>query len=147
MTMNTRGLTLVEILLVVMIMGVLAAMTVPNLLGRGQQARISAARTDIDANLSMAIDLYELDTGKFPSAAEGLTALVEKPDDETVLMWNGPYLKRRRLPKDPWGNQYVYVFPGVHNSGGYDLYSLGPDGEESDDDIGNWETQETQRTF
>jgi len=147
MKMDAKGLTLVEIILVVMIMGVLAAMTVPNLLGRGKQAKVSAAHTDIDANLSMALDLYELDMGTYPSAEEGLSALVQKPGDGAAAMiWNGPYLKRSHLPEDPWGNKYVYVFPGTHNSEGYDLYSLGPDGQVSDDDIGNWKNEETGET-
>ncbi len=136
---NTKGFTLIEIMLVVIILGVLVAMVVPNLAGRGQQAREAAARVDIEANLATALDLYELDNGRYPTTEQGLKALVTEPTTTpTPVNWNGPYLKKRRIPKDPWGNEYVYVYPGVHNLRGYDLSSLGPDGIVSGDDITNW---------
>lgn len=136
---NNRGLTLVEILLVVIIIGVLAAMVIPNLAGRSEQARLAAAKADIDANLSVALDMYELDTGRFPTTTQGLKALVQEPTEAPIpKKWNGSYLKKKVLPKDPWGKDYVYAAPGTHNKDDYDLSSLGPDGVESDDDITNW---------
>ena len=136
---DRRGLTLVEILLVVIIIGVLAAMVIPNLAGRGEEARLAAAKTDIDANLSVALDMYELDNGRFPTTAQGLKALVQEPTEAPVpKKWNGSYLKKKAVPKDPWGNDYVYVAPGKNNKEDYDLSSLGPDGVGSEDDITNW---------
>lgn len=136
---NQEGFTLIEIMLVVIILGVLVAMVVPNLAGRGKQARESAARVEIEANLATALDLYELDNGRYPSTEQGLRALMVEPITPPVpVNWNGPYLKARRVPVDPWGNEYIYIFPGVHNSKGFDLSSLGPDGVVSEDDITNW---------
>lgn len=132
--------TLVEILLVVVIIGVLAAMVIPNIAGRGEQARLAAARADIEANLSSALDMYELDNGRYPSTDQGLKALIEEPTTAPVPNnWNGPYLKKKKIPTDPWGNPYVYAAPGVHNTEGYDLSSRGADGVESQDDVVNWE--------
>lgn len=130
--MKKHGFTLVEIMLVVIIIGILVAMVMPRLAGRSEEARLSVARADIDANLAMALDLYELDTGTFPSSLNDLRA---KPSGTTN--WRGPYLKK--TPLDPWGRQYVYKYPGVHNTDGYDLYSLGRDGVEGKDDVANWE--------
>ena len=136
---NSKGFTLVEILLVMVIIGVLAAMVVPKMAGQGKKARIAAARVDIDANLATALDMYELDNGAYPTTEQGLKALLHKPTTgPEPLNWNGPYLKKRRLPKDPWQREYVYVSPGTHNPDEYDLSSYGPDGLESDDDIVNW---------
>ncbi|MBF0479713.1 MAG: type II secretion system major pseudopilin GspG [Candidatus Omnitrophica bacterium] len=134
---NTKAFTLIEIMLVVIIIGVLAAMIVPNLVGRGEQARLAAARADIDGNLVTALDLYEIDNGKYPTTGQGLPALSMKPSDGSDK-WRGPYLKKKSLPLDPWGKAYVYVCPGVHNLENYDLSSLGPDGIESADDVTNW---------
>ncbi len=136
---NNKGFTLVEILLVMVIIGVLAAMVVPKMAGQGKKARIAAAKVDIDANLATALDMYELDNGAYPTTEQGLKALLHKPTTgPEPLNWNGPYLKKRRLPKDPWQREYVYVSPGTHNPDEYDLSSYGPDGVESDDDIVNW---------
>lgn len=137
---RNQGFTLVEILLVVLIIGVIAAMVVPNLAGRGEQARKSVARADIDTNLDSALGMYELDNGHYPTTEQGLISLLQKPTAEPVpANWNGPYLKKKSIPKDPWGRDYVYHSPGVHNTDGYDLFSNGPDGVESADDIVNWE--------
>ena len=95
-----EGFTMIEIMLVVIIIGVLAAMVIPNLSGRGKQARIAATRADIEANITTALDLYELDNGRYPTTEEGLDALIQKP--ASVLdrdSWNGPYLKKKRIPK------------------------------------------------
>ena len=133
------GFTLIEILLVVIILGVLVAMVAPNLFGRGEQAKIAAAKADIESNLSTTLDLYELDNGHYPTTTQGLKALNEKPTASPVPSnWNGPYLKRKRIPLDPWKNEYQYICPGNHNTESYDLFSWGPDGVESPDDIMNW---------
>src|SRR3989338_1129755 len=101
---NQKGFTLIEIMLVVIIIGVLAAMVIPNLSGRGEQARRAAAKADIEANLSAALDLYELDNGRYPTTEQGLAALVQKPvAAPEPLHWKGPYLKKKRIPQDPWG--------------------------------------------
>ena len=121
------------------IIGILAAMVIPNIAGRGEQARVSAARADIDANLTSALDLYELDNGQYPTTEQGLRALFEKPASAPEpISWNGPYLKKKRTPLDPWGREYRYVSPGIHNTEEFDLFSYGQDGVEGKDDIGNW---------
>ena len=138
-----RGFTLIEIMLVVIIIGILVAMLVPNIAGRSEQARKTAARTDIESNISTALDLYRMDIGQYPTTEQGLSALMTAPTASPVpAQWNGPYLKKKKIPKDPWGHDYVYVFPGTHNPEGYDLSSLGADGVESADDITNWGSQE-----
>jgi len=130
-----RGFSLIELLLVLVILAVLAAVVVPRLAKRGEQAKNAAALTDI-SNLETALDAFEVDTGRYPTSQEGLTALTQQPGGLTD--WKGPYLKRA-VPNDPWGNAYVYRIPGQHNTEGYDLYSAGPNGQEGDtDDVTNW---------
>lgn len=132
---NVRtGFTLMELLLVLVILGVLAALVVPKFTNRSQQARETAAKADI-SNIETAINAFEIDTGRFPTNEEGLAALLQQPP--SVQSWRGPYLQRG-MPKDPWGNPYVYRYPGQVNTSGFDLVSLGPDGREGNDDIGNW---------
>lgn len=128
--MNKNAFTLIELMLVVIIIGVLVAMVMPRLAGRSEQARIAAARADIEANIALALDLYELDYGEYPKSLADLMKKDEKG--------RGPYLKKS--PKDSWGRDYKYkCCPGSHNND-YDLYSLGPNGMEGDnDDIKNWE--------
>mgnify|MGYP001575927667 FL=1 len=136
---NKNAFTLIEIMLVVIIIGILAAMVIPNMAGRGEQARVAAARADIDANLSTALDLYELDNGQYPTSEQGLNALLAKSSSSPVpANWHGPYLKRKRIPLDPWGREYKYAAPGINNTEEFDLSSYGPDGVESQDDIVNW---------
>lgn len=139
--MKRRGFTLIELMLVVIIISVLVALVVPRLVGRSQEARIAAAQAQIEAHLATALDLYELDNGMYPSTEQGITALRKKPSSSPVPpKWKGPYIKK--TPKDPWGNPYNYLCPGAHNTGDYDLFSYGPDGIESPDDIVNWEVEE-----
>ncbi len=138
--MNQRAFTMIEILLVVIMISVLAAMVVPNLTGRTDQAKLVAAQTDVDTNIPAVLDLYKMDNGTFPSTEQGLGALFIKPAAAPVPEhWNGPYIKKKKMPLDPWGRPYAYITPGVHNKESYDLSSLGQDGVESKDDIANWE--------
>jgi len=132
---NHKGFTLIELMLVVIIIGALVAMVMPRLTGRGEQARVAAAKADIMANIATGLKLYELDNGNFPTGEEGLGALMNKPASTTN--WRGPYLEK--TPTDPWGREYKYKSPGEHRQADYDLYSLGKDGVESDDDVKNWE--------
>jgi len=136
MRRRNKGFTLIELMLVVIIIGVLVSMVMPRLTGRTQQAKIAAAKADIEANVALALDLFEVDNGRYPSSEEGLEALLKEPS--SVENWNGPYLKKKKKPADPWGNPYIYKSPGTHNMQDYDLQSYGPDGVESEDDINNW---------
>jgi len=122
-------------MLVVIIIGILAAMVVPRMTGRSEEARKAVARADINLNIATALKLYELDTGAFPTTEEGLNALQSPP--ASAKHWQGPYLER--IPLDPWGKPYQYRSPGIRRTHDYDLYSLGRDGAESGDDVVNWE--------
>jgi general secretion pathway protein G len=133
-----RGFTLIEIMVVVIIIGLLAAVVVPQFLGRVDDARIAKAKQDIQA-LETGLTMFKLDNFSYPTGEEGLKALVEKPNDPNVKNWRaGGYLKR--LNKDPWGNDYQYQIPGTH--GEYDLFSFGADGQVGgtgvNADVGNW---------
>ncbi|MCF7870594.1 MAG: type II secretion system major pseudopilin GspG [Candidatus Omnitrophica bacterium] len=133
-----HAFTLIELMLVVVILGALAAMIVPRMAGRSQQAKISIAKADIMSNIPSALDLYELDNGAYPSTEQGLDALLSKPaGSPQPNNWNGPYLKKK--PIDPWGSEYQYRYPSQHQRLDYDLYSFGPDQVKSDDDVTNWE--------
>lgn len=131
---HRSAFTLIELLLVMVILVVLAAVVVPRFTSRSEQARFTAAKTDI-SNLETALDAFEVDCGRFPTSDEGLRVLIEQPGN--VQNWRGPYIKRG-VPSDPWNNPYVYRFPGSHNASGYDLSSNGPDGREGNDDVTNW---------
>lgn len=136
----SHGFTLIEIMVVVVIMGILAALVVPKLMGRTDDARISAARQDI-STLMQALKLYKLDNQRYPTTEQGLQALIAKPTSGPAANgWkSGGYIDK--LPKDPWGNPYQYLSPGVH--GEVDVFSYGADGQPGgtgvDADIGSWE--------
>lgn len=129
------GFTLIEIMVVVVILGILAAAVVPKIMSRPEQARIEKAKHDI-TTLESALNIYKLDNYQYPSTDQGLEALVSKPSGspQPRNYKKGGYIKK--LNKDPWGKEYLYLFPGTHSE--LDLYSLGPDNQPSDDDIGNW---------
>lgn len=129
------GFTLVELLLVLLILATLAAIVVPKFTGRSEQAKVTAARTQI-ANFESVLEAFEVDNGTYPRGSNGLNDLIVKPSYATG--WQGPYL-RQSIPNDPWGNPYIYEYPGKHNPSGYDILSMGPDGRTGGgDDITNW---------
>ncbi|MBA1274807.1 type II secretion system major pseudopilin GspG [Stutzerimonas azotifigens] len=143
MTLRTRrqgGFTLIEIMVVVVILGILAALVVPQVMSRPDQAKVTVAKGDIKA-VAAALDMYKLDNFAYPSTQQGLDALVKRPTgNPQPKNWNRDgYLKR--LPQDPWGNDYQYLSPGTR--GQFDLYSFGADGKEGGSDlnadIGNWD--------
>ncbi len=131
------GFTLVELLVVLAILGLLAGLVGPRVLNQLGGAKSKTANVQIK-DFEQALELYKLDVGRFPSGDEGLEALVNKPASATG--WNGPYLKRKDLPTDPWGKPYLYAMPGQH--GEVDIFSYGADGAAGGDgenaDIGNW---------
>jgi len=138
-----RGFTLIEIMVVVVIIGLLAAFILPNVFGNVIKAQIAKVKGDIQG-IETALTMYKLDNYKYPSTDLGLAALVQRPNDPTVRNWReGGYIKR--VSKDPWGNPYQYVFPGTHGQE-YDLYSFGADGQEGGEgenaDIGNWNIEQ-----
>ncbi len=133
-----RGFTLIEILVVLVIIGVLAALIAPNVLDRASEAKVTAARTDVN-NLVQALKLYKLDNGRYPSTDQGLEALARKPTTGSIPTNWKPYLDK--MPKDPWGQPYQYANPGLH--GEIDVFSFGADGkaggEGNDADVGSWQ--------
>lgn len=132
-----RGFTLIELMLVVVIIAALAAMVVPRLAGRSEEAKVGIAKADIKGNVAMALRLYEVDNGRYPTTEQGLRALLQKPTGSPApANWKGPYLEQE--PLDPWGRPYVYRCPGAHPPRDYDLSSLGSDGTEGGDDVTNW---------
>jgi len=136
-TAKTRAFTLIELLLVITIISILAAVVVPRFFGRSQEARIVAARQTIIGTFGIAMDLFEQDTGRYPTTEEGLGALIQNPQ---LANWHGPYLKSAVVPLDPWANPYKYVYPSELTSSEflYDIVSAGPDGVYgNDDDITN----------
>jgi len=138
LTVRSRGFTLVEIMVVVVILGILASLIVPRVLGRTDEARAVAAKQDVAA-VMQALKLYRLDNGRYPTTDQGLQALLAKPQTQPVPTNWKQYLDK--LPKDPWGNGYYYLNPGVR--GEIDVFSLGADGQAggsgADADIGSWD--------
>ncbi len=134
------GFTLLEILLVVIIISMLVGVAVVNLAPKIGESRITAARDQIH-NFASALDLYYLDSGIYPTTEQGLNALIVAPTSAPVPgNWKGPYLNPPVIRKDPWNHDYVFQYPGTHNTTTYDLYSPGPDGVAgNEDDIGNWQ--------
>ena len=132
------GMTLIEILVVLVLIGIVMGIVGGNFIGQGENAKRKAAKIEIE-QIGQTLDLFKLEVGRYPSSQEGLQALISAPAG--VNNWNGPYWKKGTLPKDPWGNEYKYTAPGQH--GAYDIVSLGADGKEGGDgankDITSWE--------
>lgn len=141
---NVRGFTLIELMVVIIILGILAMYVAPKIMGRPDEARQVKARLDM-ASLETAIKLYRLDNGMYPGTEQGLQALVAQPETGTLAKkWRkGGYLEKNRVPKDPWGNEYIYLCPGVNDD--YDIISYGADGvsggEDKNKDINSWEIE------
>jgi general secretion pathway protein G len=131
------GFTLLELLVVLGIIAMLAGIVGPQVMKHMGESKIKAAKVQIE-DLSATLDMYKLDLGNYPTSEEGLKALIESPD--SAKRWNGPYLRKSKVPLDPWQNEYKYVFPGEH--GKFDLFSLGADGKEGgegeDQDLVSW---------
>lgn len=141
---DNRGFTLIELMVVIIILGILAMYVAPKIMGRPGEARQVKARLDIQ-NLENALKLYKLDNGVYPTTEQGLLALVEQPETGTIpKKWkSGGYLEKGKVPKDPWGNEFVYLSPGLN--GDFDIISYGldgvPGGEEENKDVNNWEIE------
>jgi len=135
---HRRGFTLIELMVVLVILGLLAGLVGPQVMKHLEESKTRAAQLQIE-DLSATLDLYRLDLGSYPTGEQGLAALVEAPSG--IEMWNGPYLRKRRVPQDPWGNDYHYRIPGSESA--YDLYTLGADNQEGGSgenrDIFAWE--------
>lgn len=139
---RNRGFTLIEIMVVVVILGILAALVAPNVIRRIDDAQIAKVKQDI-RSYETALNLFRMDNFKYPTSDQGLQALIAQPNDPTIRNWkSGGYLSGG-LRKDPWGNDYTYVYPGARGQE-YDLFTLGADGQEGGEgtnaDIGNWNT-------
>jgi general secretion pathway protein G len=138
------GFTLIELMVVIVILGILVGIVAPRLMGRPDEAKQLKAKADMQA-LETALKLYKLDSGMYPSTQQGLDALINKPETGKIpTKWrSGGYLEKKRIPKDPWGNDFVYLSPGLH--GDFDIISYGadgvPGGEAFDQDINNWEIE------
>jgi general secretion pathway protein G len=127
---------LIELLLVLVIIAVLAAVVVPKMVGRTEDAKIKATKGSI-AGIKTALDTIEVDNGRYATTEEGLQALVNAPPG--MNDWHGPYVDKQQIAADAWGHPFEYRYPGQQNANGFDLSSVGPDGRESNDDITNWQ--------
>jgi general secretion pathway protein G len=136
---STKGFTLIELLVVLLILGMIAGIAGPQVMNYLGESKTKAAKLQIE-ELSASLDLFKLDNGRYPDSQEGLQALVEAPSALSGR-WHGPYLKKKAVPKDPWGNNYVYASPGSH--GLFDIVALGADGREGGEgenkDVASWE--------
>lgn len=136
--LKTGGFTLLELLIVMIIIGLLAALIGPKMIGRVGESRQTVAKQQIEG-FSSALEMYKLDTAKYPTQEQGLEALIAQP--QGIINWKGSYLKKKLIPKDPWGNNYIYTYPGEH--GDYDIISHGADGksggDDEDKDVLSWE--------
>ena len=134
------GFTLIELLVVLLILGMIAGLAGPQVMNYLGESKTKAAKLQIE-QLSNSLDLFKIDVGRYPDSQEGLQALVEAPSSAGSDRWRGPYLKKKSVPKDPWGYDYKYVSPGAH--GAFDIVSLGSDGKEGGEgeakDVTNWE--------
>ena len=134
------GFTLIELLVVLVILGLLAGLVGPNVMKYIGSSKVQVAKAQLE-DLSAGLDLFKLDVGRYPTDDEGLRVLVEGGD--SIRGWNGPYLRKKRLPLDPWNNDYVYAVPGQGNAYDYDLFSLGangePEGSGEDADLNAWD--------
>jgi general secretion pathway protein G len=132
------GFTLIELLVVMVILVLLASLVAPRVIGYLGSSRTKSAKVQIES-LSTSLELYKLDTGRYPDQREGLNALVQRPGD--LPTWNGPYLKKDKVPLDPWGQPYIYIYPGKH--GPFDIITLGADrkegGQGEDQDVASWQ--------
>jgi general secretion pathway protein G len=143
-SMNQRGFTLIELMVVIVILGILAGLIIPRIMGRPEEARRMKARVQIES-IETALKLYKLDNGSYPTTEQGLQALVEAPTvGQLPKAWReGGYLEKGRVPKDPWDNEFIYLSPGVNSD--FDLISYGadgePGGEDINKDINNWEVE------
>ncbi len=135
---RSRGFSILELLLVLVILAVLSAIVGVRFAGQSEKARITAAKTQL-SDFKTALGTYELQVGSYPTTQQGLEALIEEPSDAEG--WSGPYLESDVVPVDQWGNEWQYRCPGTHNEDGFDLYSYGPDQRAGgNDDIANWTT-------
>jgi general secretion pathway protein G len=143
-TQDNRGFTLIELMVVIVVLGLLAGIIAPKIIGHVDEAKIGTAKSNI-ASFETALKMYKLDNGSYPETEQGLQALVEAPTSGTIpKKWRkGGYLEKKAVPKDPWGNDYIYISPGVH--GDYDISSYGKDatagGEDEDKDINSWDVE------
>ena len=138
MKRKEKGFTLIELLVVLAIIGLLAGLVGPQVMKHLGESKSKTARVQIE-DLAAALDMYRLDIGRYPTTGQGLDALIEQPAE--VNRWNGPYLRKKKIPQDPWNQAYLYTSPGEH--GKFDVYTLGLDekegGEGEDRDINSWE--------
>ena len=136
---KSPGFTLVEIMVVVVIIGILAAAIIPQFIGTTQDAKVSAAKAQV-AELESAVERFYVHMDRYPTADEGLKVLVDPPAGDDAKKWRGPYIKQLR--NDPWGNPYQYLVPGTHNPASFDIWSRGADGADGGEgynaDLGNW---------
>jgi len=141
---DCRGFTLIELMVVIVILGILAGLIIPRIMGRPEEAKQLKGKIQIES-LETALNLYKLDNGAYPDTEQGLLALIEKPETGRLpKKWRkGGYLEKGRLPKDPWGNDFIYLSPGAHDD--YDIISYGydgvPGGEDKNKDINSWEIE------